>query len=84
MRMNYLKIFLKTVAFFLAIPAACILIALAWLNYKNNKALDKNKIGDTISTIFIGDSHVQMGINDAKIPNCINLAQNSEFYYYNY
>lgn len=42
------------------------------------------KIQSDVVTIFIGDSHIQQAINDSIIPNSINVAMNSESFYFSY
>jgi hypothetical protein len=45
----------------------------------NNYHLDKN-----IHTVFIGDSHIQMTINDSLLPNTKNLSRNAETFLFSY
>ncbi len=37
-----------------------------------------------IHTVFIGDSHVQQGINDSLLPHSLNLGTSSESFYFSY
>ena len=51
--------------------------------------LNSKKINNYISSIdkkfvFVGDSHIQNGINDELINNSINFSQNGESYYFSY
>jgi hypothetical protein len=52
------------------------------IEYRNyfNEFLDKR----SCDTLFIGDSHVQLAINDQLINNSLNMALNSESYYFTY
>jgi len=42
------------------------------------------KLGSETSTIYIGDSHIQQGINDSEIPHSKNLGVIAESYYFSY
>ena len=67
--------FLKNILFFL-LPA--IIVGISILIYENSLS-NNYKIEPGISTIYIGDSHIQMAINDSIIPHSINLAAIAEF-----
>ena len=79
--MNFFLI--KCIKFFgiLMIISCCLYGCLDYLNSK--------KLNDYISSIdkksmFIGDSHIQNGINDELITDGINFSQNGESYYFSY
>ena len=79
--MNFFLI--KCIKFFgiLRIISCCLYGCLDYLNSK--------KLNDYISSIdkksmFIGDSHIQNGINDELITDGINFSQNGESYYFSY
>lgn len=66
-----------------------ILLIIGFCFYGCIDYLNSKKINDYISLIdkkfvFIGDSHIQNGINDELINSGINFSQNGESYYFSY
>lgn len=82
-KMN-IDVFLRKVALFLIIPVLGGVILYCLLTYKNNSVIKKYKLDQQITTLFIGDSHIQQCINDARIPNSVNFSMHSESYYFSY
>ena len=41
-------------------------------------------IPENVTILFVGDSHIECGINDSIFPNGINLGRSAESYYYSY
>lgn len=54
------------------------------LDYLNSKKLNEYLTSVDKKSIFIGDSHIQNGINDELITDGINFSQNGESYYFSY
>ncbi len=79
-----MKGFLRKVILFSAIPAASFISGFILLGYINNRIFKNFRTGNDIQTVFIGDSHIQLGINDKLIPHSINLSQLSEPYKFTY
>ena len=76
--------FLKRTLLFLSILLGIFsffFISLEFLNYKIAKS---QPVGNSITKIFIGDSHIQQCINDSLLENSINIGQNSESIYFSY
>ena len=61
-----------------------LLTALLVLNFTTKKAFDGFRIAPNVTSVYSGDSHVEECINDKLLPNSLNIAQNSECYYYTY
>jgi hypothetical protein len=76
--------FIKNVLFFLSIPTIVLLALFTGLTYLNKKSFDNYRLNADIHTLFIGDSHVQMAINDSLLPFAKNLSQNSESFKFSY
>jgi len=55
-----------------------------FLDLKNSQLITEYKIEQNISTIIIGDSHTQLGINDSLIPNGLNISQSGEAYIFSH
>jgi hypothetical protein len=58
------------------------LIPVVMNHYLRNNAF--YKIDDDVSTLFLGDSHVECAINDSLINHSINLACSADPYFYTY
>ena len=79
-----MKKFLKRLLFFLFIPVAGYLFVLVVLNYLNNKAIADFKIDTNVTILFMGDSHIEKALDDKLIKGSLNIAQNSESFYFTY
>lgn len=73
--------FIKKTLIFIFIPVIITLLGLVYLNYSIEK---KHTVKSNISTVFIGDSHIQLAINDSVIPKSKNIANSSESFYFSY
>ncbi len=69
---------------FATIPLAAFMLLLFALTVLNKRAIDNFKIENNITTLFVGDSHIEKAMNDSLIANSLNIAQNSESYYFTY
>ena len=54
------------------------------IDYINFKQFDEYKLKPNVTSVFIGDSHIQLSIDDNIIPNCINVSQIGEPYCFTY
>ena len=79
-----MQLFLRRVFIFFIVPASVFFCFLLALSYLNKKSFSNYRVAVDIQDVFIGDSHVQMTINDSLLPNAINLSQNSETYKFSY
>ena len=75
-----MKRFLKRLALFCLLFLAGFTFCFVVLNYSNSSIFSKFRTNTSVTNIFIGDSHIQLGINDNLVHNSINLAQLSEPY----
>jgi len=73
---QYFKNIFMFSTFFIVVVFATIFL------YKQQ--LDNFKLPVNISTIIMGDSHTQAGVNDELLKNSINISQNSEHYFYSF
>lgn len=78
------KIFIKKVVSFFSILLLITIFLFTLLNLYHDLFLNEVKLSGNISTIFIGDSHIQTAINDSLIENSINISSTAESYYYSY
>src|SRR6266513_3653769 len=76
--------FLKQLTFFLLLLSIGILLIFAWLSYNNFQLLLKYRIDPEVKTIIIGDSHIELGINDHLLPDCINISESGEAFMFSY
>jgi hypothetical protein len=76
--------FLRKTALFLAILICFVITALFVLNYANQRALAQYRVDSKITTVFMGDSHIQCAINDELLTNGKNFAQSAEALYFTY
>lgn len=77
------KFIKKTLAFALLPLSLGGSIILVFFLFINNQSATC-KIEPNISTLFIGDSHIQKAIDDRLIPNSLNVATSSESFYFTY
>ena len=79
-----MKCFFKNICLFCAIPLCLVFTLIFILNIINQRAVKNYKVKTGVTTIFIGDSHVQLAINDAILPNCTNLSQRGESLFFSF
>lgn len=76
-----MRYFLKNIALFLGFPFVFLLLSVFILQQININAL---KVRGPISTVFVGDSHIQCGLDPASFDAASNIATNSEHYFFSY
>jgi hypothetical protein len=79
-----MKPFLKKVACFLLLPTMVLLVVFIGLNKVNKTAFNNYHLDENIHTVLIGDSHIQMTLNDSVLPNTKNLSRNAETFLFSY
>ncbi len=79
-----IKFFIKKIIYFFTILLSIVIAAFVPLNLYHDLLLNEVKLSSNITTIFIGDSHIQTAINDSLIENSINISSTAESYYYSY
>lgn len=79
-----MNLFLRKVALFLILLLCLTFAALGVLNYLNKKALENFRVKPGVTSIFVGDSHIQCAINDALLPKSSNFSQSAEASYFTY
>jgi hypothetical protein len=79
-----MKRFLKQLLLFISVLTGIILLPFLILDYFNNKIFSEYKVNPDINTLFIGDSHVRLAMNDSIIKNSINISQNAESFCFSY
>ena len=79
-----MKKFLKNILVFTLVPIIIGIPLTLILVIYVTKVSDEYKIDSNISRIYIGDSHIQEAVDDTLIPHSLNVATNSESYYYSY
>jgi hypothetical protein len=78
-----MKTFLKNFLLFLLPITIVLILSFIIIVYANNHS-NTYKIESNISSIYIGDSHIQYAINDSLISGSLNLAQSAESFYFSY
>ena len=73
----------KTLIFILA-PALAIVSIIFIASFLLRSLAYNDKVDSNISTVFIGDSHIQLAINDSIITQSLNLAKESESFYFSF
>lgn len=78
--MKSLNFFFKKVLLFCTLPILFFLIGYLICNSISKRY----KLDPTLSELFIGDSHIETGINDQLLVGCKNMGHISESYYFTY
>lgn len=73
---------IKTLLSFL-IPVTIGALALLVLSFYTSKAVDY-KLNANITTLYLGDSHIQLAVNDSLLKNSKNVSTSSEPYIFSY
>lgn len=76
-----MKYFLKNITLFIGIPTILLGSSMFILKAVNTNALIAQ---GTISKVFVGDSHMQCGIDPTQFEEASNIATNSEHYFFSY
>jgi hypothetical protein len=79
-----MKKFILDFSKFIVVPLGVFLLAMLGIYLHDNLALANYKVGPGKTSIFVGDSHVQLAINDKLLSEGINLSQQSESYKYSF
>ncbi len=66
------------------IPLVFVLSAFGFFVYHVNQQPQNHQLGEQITTLYLGDSHVKVAVQDSLLPNSLNIADNSEPYYFSY
>jgi hypothetical protein len=74
-----MKIFLFNLTRFVIISFFLAVSVFIFLDYINNDALQSYRVKSNVRTLFVGDSHISMTIDDKLLSHSINISQNSEF-----
>lgn len=79
-----MRTFIKKILAFVALPLILAIPVLVWFSMWISQLSSEYRVDPNVKSIFIGDSHIQNAINDAQLPASINLASNSESFYFSY
>ncbi|MDN3676895.1 hypothetical protein QWY90_06185 [Flavobacterium paronense] len=79
-----MRIFIKKTVLFVSIPIVCFTLFIVILEFINYEIATSERLDSSITTVFIGDSHIAQAINDSRLENCVNDAQTSESLYFSY
>jgi hypothetical protein len=79
-----MRTFIKKILAFVALPLILAIPVLVWFSMWISQLSSEYHVDPNVKSIFIGDSHIQNAINDAQLPASINLASNSESFYFSY
>lgn len=75
--------FLKRTLLFILLFSGLVILTVLVITLLNKRLLDQYPLNH-VTTIFIGDSHMEMGLNDQLFPNSVNLAKSSDGYIHTY
>ncbi len=78
------KSFFKKTLFFLALPLGLLAAAFAVVGQRATGDFEKTAVPAGVTTVFAGDSHVEQCVDDRIVPHSLNIAQNSEAFYFTY
>jgi len=79
-----MNLFLRKTVLFFTIPFCLLILLLISLNYINNRSLANYRVKNHATSIFMGDSHVRLAINDGLLTDGVNLSQHSESTLFSY
>lgn len=79
-----MKLLLRRIFIFIVIPILLCVLTYTFINFFNNRALNNYKVKAGVKEIYMGDSHIQLAIDDKLIANTVNLSQQSESYKFTY
>jgi hypothetical protein len=79
-----MKLFIKRLLLFFAVSFCLSLFLYILLDFFNKRALETYKLKASVKNVFIGDSHVQLAINDRILTNSVNISENSESSLFSY
>lgn len=79
-----MKFFLRKLFIFFSLATILFILLLLWLSYINNQALKNYKTAPQITELYVGDSHIQLGIDDKLLPISKNIAKPGEAIYYTF
>lgn len=77
-------LFLRQLLFFVLILIPLIFTTLAFVFLRAQPKAQMLQLPDSVTTIFVGDSHIQKGVYEGLIPNSRNLGASAEAYYFSY
>src|SRR5688572_22900010 len=80
---SIMRRFVRKSLVFIIIFITLLIIVLTMLVMLNHQLFEKYPTNH-INTIFIGDSHMEMGINDKLVPGGLNLARSSDGYIHSF
>jgi hypothetical protein len=78
-----MQVFLKKLLSFLVIPFAISLVIGFVIIFYQSPSVNYT-LGDGITAIFLGDSHIRCSVNDSLMPDRKNVSGNSESLYFSY
>lgn len=76
-----MRYFLKNIALFLGLPLILLLSSVFILQQININAL---RVQGPVSNVFVGDSHMQCGLDPSSFEAASSIATNSEHYFFSY
>lgn len=77
-----MRAFLVQLLVFLLIPVSIVAFSLLYLGQANTKLLKGYKLKEDVTTLVIGDSHMEAVFNDSLVSGIANLSQTGEGYIY--
>ena len=78
-----MKQFTKNIFLFFLPIITVIFVCLTFLIYMNSQT-NEVTLESNINNIYVGDSHIQLAIDDNMISNSLNVAKTSESFYFSY
>ena len=79
-----MNLFVKRLLLFLGVFFIVLFVIFSRINYLIDEHNRELKIERNVESVFFGDSHIEMAINDSLTLNSMNFGLQSESYYFTY
>ena len=79
-----MKFFIKKTLIFICLPLLALIFIISTLNFINYNRAYTKRFDKSSTTVFCGDSHIELAINDSLMRNSVNVAKSSESFYFSY
>jgi hypothetical protein len=79
-----MKAFIKKTGFFILVPIAVLSCVLLNYWHQNTSFINSYTPASGVTSLYTGDSHVQVCVNDKIVAHSTNLSQSSESFYFTF
>jgi hypothetical protein len=79
-----MKMFLRKIGLFLLFLLFVMILWIEVLSILNRRVLRRYKLEPSVTSVIMGDSHVQCAFDDRRLAHAVNLSQPAEAYMFSY